>query len=379
MSATRTIAVVTGTRAEYGLLRPVMRAIHEHSELSLQTIVTGSHLLAPARTMREVAAEFAIDAVIPMQKESDRDRFDDAAALGGGLSALALRFAQATPDVVLVLGDRIEAFAAAIAASIGGIRVAHLHGGDRAEGIADEAMRHAITKLAHIHLPATEQSAHRIIAMGESPDRVHIVGSPAIDGLADIPPLDDDAYRQLGEPAIVVLLHPVGDEAATEQRRAEMLLEIACRAAGGRVLALDPNHDPGREGILAALEKRGRESFSRAAHLPRGQFVGLLKRTGLLVGNSSAGLIECGALGVRSVNIGPRQAGRESAGQVRHVGEWNALHIESAMTESLEVVRRDPRPSFEHPFGDGRTGPRVADLFATLDESAHPIRKRNTY
>src|SRR5881394_2962134 len=177
MSGSRTVAVVTGSRAEFGLLRPVMKAIAGHPALNLRVIVTGSHLLSPAETINDVKADFAIDATVAMQSivngqasEPPSGRLSDSASLGRGISGLAEVFSRLSPDVVVVLGDRIEAFAAAAAASVGGIRVAHIHGGDRAEGIADEAMRHAITKLAHLHLAATELSARRIVLMGEKPD-----------------------------------------------------------------------------------------------------------------------------------------------------------------------------------------------------------------
>ncbi|MEE9128733.1 MAG: UDP-N-acetylglucosamine 2-epimerase, partial [Phycisphaerales bacterium] len=145
----RTIAVVTGSRADYGLLRPVMRAIHDHADLQLRVIVTGVHLLPPAHTANEVARDFTIANTIAMQRPGECSRLEDAEALGRGVTGFAQRLSRHPVDVVLVLGDRIEALAAAAAASVGGIRVAHLHGGDRAEGIADEAIRHAITKLAH--------------------------------------------------------------------------------------------------------------------------------------------------------------------------------------------------------------------------------------
>src|SRR5205814_10141422 len=131
-------------------------------------------------------------------------------ATGRGIAGFARVFEEIRPDWVVVLGDRIEAFAAASAASIGGIAVAHIHGGDRAEGIADEAMRHAITKLAHLHLAATEQSAERIIRMGERPEHVLVIGSPAIDGLLAIPALADQRDEELGRPGAVFLMHPVG-------------------------------------------------------------------------------------------------------------------------------------------------------------------------
>ena len=287
MTARRTVAVVTGSRADFGLLRPVMRAVGEHPALDLKVVVTGTHLLRPQRTLDEVTAEFDVEAVIPMQRDWSTGRMADAAALGRGVSGftawLGNRAGGAGVDTVVVLGDRIEAFAAASAAAVGGVRVAHLHGGDRATGIADEGLRHAITKLAHIHLPATERSAQRIRDMGEDPDRVHVIGSPAIDGLQEIPALDEPAYEALGRPEIVFLMHPTGAEAAQEQAGAECVLAL-CRGAG-RVLAMHPNHDPGREGIVAAISH---SSAPAREHLPRRDFIGLLRRVRAIVGNSSA-------------------------------------------------------------------------------------------
>ncbi|MFN9973571.1 MAG: UDP-N-acetylglucosamine 2-epimerase, partial [Phycisphaerae bacterium] len=178
------IAVVTGSRAEFGLLRPVMTAIAAQPTLELAVIAAGSHLLLPANTVHEVKQAFRVGAVVPMQQPGKHTRIDDAEALGRGIARFARTFYKMNVDCVVVLGDRIEAFAAASAAAIGGIRVAHIHGGDRAEGVADESMRHAITKLAHIHFPASAESAQRILGLGEHPSTVHLVGSPAIDGLA---------------------------------------------------------------------------------------------------------------------------------------------------------------------------------------------------
>jgi UDP-hydrolysing UDP-N-acetyl-D-glucosamine 2-epimerase len=374
----RTVAVVTGSRAEYGLLRPVMRAIREHRGLELRVVVTGTHLLRPQRTLDEVAADFELDAVIPMQREWSTGRMADAAALGRGVSGFTAWLGNRSGgvDVVAVLGDRIEAFAAAAAAAVGGIRVAHLHGGDRAPGIADEGLRHAITKLAHIHLPATETSARRIRDMGEDPARVHVVGSPAIDGLDEVPPLDDESYEALGRPEIVFLLHPAGDEAAREQAGAERLLDL-CRRAGS-VLAMHPNHDPGREGILAAITA---SSVPAREHLPRRDFIGLLRRARVLIGNSSAGLIECAALGVSCINVGPRQDGRERPAHVIDVplpAPGNGGQVEAAIVRGLA----GPPGPVEHPFGDGRdggAGARAARVLAEYDADRHPLTKRNSY
>ena len=373
MTAARRIAVVTGTRAEFGLLSPVMQAIEDHPALDLRVLVAGTHLLGPQCTVDEVAATFEVAARIPMQKPGETSRYGDAAALGRGISGFSEWLSAHTVEVVLVLGDRIEAFAAACAASVAGVRVAHLHGGDRAPGIADEAMRHAITKLAHIHLPATPRSAQRIVALGEEPARVHVVGSPAVDGLSEVPALADEAYDALGAPEIIVLHHPLGRTPDQERAVAAHLVE-SCRRAG-RVLAMHPNHDPGREGILAAIRAAG---LDEAAHLPRPDFIGLLRRVRLLVGNSSAGLIECAALGLTSVNVGPRQEGRERSANVIDVPDpatGNGGLVDEAIARGLA---RPPRPAL-HPFGEGDTGPRVAALLADLDVAAYQLNKKCCY
>jgi UDP-hydrolysing UDP-N-acetyl-D-glucosamine 2-epimerase len=305
-----------------------------------------------------------------MQRPDDCARTLDAKALGRGISGLTEHFAKQAPDFVLVLGDRIEAFAAASAAAVSGIRVAHMHGGDRAEGIADESLRHAISKLAHLHLPATESSANRLIAMGEEPARVHVVGSPAIDDLASMPALSDAEFAELGSPRIVGLLHPTGDDESIEHDRAARLLDH-CRAAGA-TLALHPNHDPGRGGIVLAIEE---SKLPSRAHLPRAKFIGLLRRVKVLVGNSSAGLIEAAALPTWCVNVGRRQSGRERADNVIDIENWDYQTIEMAIRRALT----DPLSAIAHPYGDGRTGQRVADLLASIPLESLPLRKRNTY
>lgn len=371
MSA-RTIAVVTGTRAEFGLLRPVLRAIAGHRHLKLEVLVTGTHRLGPSRTIDEVAGEFPIAATIPMQSPAHTGRLADAEALGRGISGFAERFAHHQPDVVLVLGDRIEAFAAAAAASVAGIRVAHMHGGDRAQGVADEALRHAITKLAHIHLPATSCSAQRLIAMGEDPQSIHVVGSPAIDDLSEYAPLPDSGYAELGRPAIIVLLHPVGDDQGAEHDRAARLLEIAQRA--GSTLALHPNHDDGREGIMRAIESSGCTNY---AHLPRRTFVSLLRRVKVLLGNSSAGLIEASAIPIHCINVGRRQTGREMPAHVIDVPDWDYQTIASGLSQCLASPRLIN--GARHPYGDGRTGLRTAEILANLDFNAVSLSKQNQY
>jgi len=370
MSARRTVAVVTGARSEFGLLRPVMDAIERRPELDLRVFVTGPHLLAPARTVDEVSAAFPIAATVEMQRDGEAGRGADAVALGRGVAGFAKAIDRHRPDVVLVLGDRIEALAAAAAAAVAGVRVAHMHGGDRAEGSTDEGIRHAITKLAHIHLPATEASAERLRAMGEEPGRVHLVGSPALDGLSALGPLDDEAFAGLGHPEIVFLLHPTDDRDAVEHERAARLLAL-CRERG-RVLALHPTPDPGAAGIREAIASA--PGIVDRPHLPRPTFVGALRRASMIVGNSSAGLIECAALPLRCVNVGSRQAGRERAAHVVDC-PWGLADVATA----LDRAASEPLPSFDPPYGDGRAGERTAAVLATFEPDNHGLTKRNTY
>ncbi|MEM8738156.1 MAG: UDP-N-acetylglucosamine 2-epimerase [Planctomycetota bacterium] len=357
MSTPRRIAVVTGTRAEYGLLETVMHAVDRHPRLTLQCVAAGMHLVAG--TAAEVA--FPLAARVRMQKPGRVGRRHDAAALGRGVGGFTEAFAQLDPAFVVVLGDRIEAFAAAAAASVAGLRVAHLHGGDRAQGVADEAMRHAITKLAHLHFPATAASRRRLIRMGEPPALIFNHGSPAVDAIHPIPPAAD-------APRVIVMQHPVGGDDDTEYAR--MSTTLRATAAMDR-LVLMPNHDPGRAGIVRALREAGLDTTD---HLPRRRFVALLKGADLIVGNSSAGLIEAAVCRTPAVNLGPRQAGREAPRSVVSCGH-TLRDIRSAIRQALALDTARLR----HPYGRGDTGERIADIFATIACSAVPVHKQNTY
>lgn len=368
----RRVCIVTGTRADYGLLRTVIKAVEAHRELDPLVVAAGAHLLG-AGTISEVRRDVEIADIVPMQEPGKHTRLDDAQATGNGMARFARAFEWLEPDWVVVLGDRIEAFAAAGAASIGGLGVAHIHGGDRAEGVADESMRHAITKLAHLHLAATEASAERLRRLGERPEHVHVVGSPAVDELDEFEALDDERYQQLGAPSAVLLMHPIGRPNEQEEHAASAALGAI---DGERVLALMPNHDPGRGGIVRAIQSSGVRCVE---HLARPHFIGLLKRValdgGVLVGNSSAALIEGAVLGVRCVDIGARQAGRERAANVVHAEE----RAES-IAEALLAARRIDRGAMTHPYSDGGAGQRIAEHLARVDpHDTALLRKRCTY
>ncbi|MBL0871581.1 MAG: UDP-N-acetylglucosamine 2-epimerase (hydrolyzing) [Phycisphaerales bacterium] len=383
-SQRRRVLVVTGSRAEFGLLRSVMDAVRGHRGLELLTCVAGSHLLSPARTEREVAAAYRVDARVVMQKAGPGGRVADSRAVARGIAGFADAYEKLRPDWVVVLGDRIEAFAAASCASIAGLAVCHIHGGDRAEGIADEAMRHAVSKMAHLHCAATEQSARRLIRMGEDPKRVVVTGSPGIDGLRAVKPVDDEMMEELGFPGSVVLVHPSGRGASEDRAAAVAALSVAW-GLGTTPLVLMPNADAGREEIVKVYRGVEAGGFVRVReHLPRYVFVGLLKRLaregGVLIGNSSAGLIEAAAIGLRVVNIGPRQNGRERAGNVVEIGAVNDAAVMRVVRTLERVMGGGKRLKGSDRFGDGRAGVRIAGLLARVDpRGAGFVVKRNAY
>ena len=374
--ATR-VAVVTGSRAEFGLLVPVMDAIRGEAGLELLVVAAGSHMVQPALTFRDVRTRYEVADSVPMQVAGRTGRWADVEAVGRGVARFGRSFERLGPDWVVVLGDRIEAFAAASAASIGGVRVAHLHGGDVAEGVADEAMRHAITKLSHLHLAATEASARRIRLMGEPADSIEVIGSPALDGLGSIPEADDAAWAEAGRPEVVLLWHPIGRTDAEERADAERVLGAL---DGRRVLALHPNLDPGRDGVLAGLLAAGDaagDGVRVVEHLPRGTFVGVLKRLartgGALVGNSSAGLIEGPAIGCPVVDIGPRQAGREAPGSVRRIGVIDVESVRAAVDAVVGGGGVEPSVL----YGRGDAGERATRaLLGAGDSGGGSARKR---
>ena len=370
----RRVAVVTGTRAEFGLLTPVMRAIASHDGRELRVVACGMHMVGPLPTIAEVERLFPVDATVQMQVEGMVGRADDARALGRGVVGCADAYERLEVDVVVVLGDRIEAMAAATAGSVMGLPVAHLHGGDVAEGVADEAMRHAITKLAHLHLPATEQSAQRIERMGEPRWRIERVGSPAADVVRGAQILDDDAWRGVGSPEAVGLHHPCG---LGEEEEIGWARAIAPGVGGMRTLWLAPNHDPGRAGVLREREGSGAVLVD---HLPSAAFTGMLKRLaregGVLVGNSSCALIEGAIIGLGCVDVGPRQSGRERWSNVEHVARAEADAVREAVTRA-RAYEAEPDA---HPYGDGCTGERVASALAVAEFSdPRWLRKRNAY
>lgn len=389
------MVVVTGTRAEYGLLTSTLRAIQSHPRLDLQLVVTGMHLLRRfGHTVRQIERDgWPIGARMHMQRGDDSPT-DQAEGLARGVAGIARFLAHSageTPtlpnddrrDTVVVLGDRIEAMAGALAAVTTGRLLVHIHGGDVAPGDFDDALRHAITKLAHVHLAATRDAARRIIRMGEDPRRVHIVGAPGLDELRDVLEQRSKARsRSAGDanepPTALVVYHAWGRPPAVE-RQTMLNILVAAAERGLRRLILFPNTDRGHTGVLEAIERHQRENPAGDARversLARDEYLRALMDATVLIGNSSSGIIEAPFAGTPSVNVGGRQAGRKAGGQaIVPVGESLAA-IRRGLAAAL---RMRPRRGGRTPYGDGRTGQRIARLLAALPANM-PLTKTISY
>jgi GDP/UDP-N,N'-diacetylbacillosamine 2-epimerase (hydrolysing) len=392
----RKICFVTGTRADFGLMRRSLAAIRDHASLDLQLVVTGMHLsTAHGRTTDEISrGGWRIDASIPWEQGNGLPS-EIARATGLAMAELATCYRSLGSDVVLVVGDRVEAFAAASAAQVSQVALAHVHGGDLAEGQVDDSLRHAISKLSHLHLCATEQSGARLIRMGEDPSRVHAVGAPGVEGIAEDaanpesfpePPGEGRAslhgphgthpgYRDRGPCFAVVLLHPTSPDESIEHRRAREVLD-AVLVCVPRVVLLDPNNDPGHKAIASVWGEAASDPrvMRMSGSVPRGAFLGLLRDTAVLVGNSSSGIIEAGALRTPVVNVGPRQSGRERGSNV-----IDASHDAASIQHAVRECLRRGRVACDHPYAKPGTAGAIAALLERMDLHPGWLRKRNSY
>jgi GDP/UDP-N,N'-diacetylbacillosamine 2-epimerase (hydrolysing) len=363
------ICYVTGTRAEFGLMRSTLLAIQSHPLLCLQIIATGMHLSARhGNTVRSIRADgWTVDATVPWPVS---DAKQNAVSTGRAMAGISLALERLNSDIVLVVGDRVEAFAAAAAGHISGLIVAHVHGGDRALGQVDDSLRHAITKLSHIHFPATVASRNRILKLGEDAWRVHRVGSPGIDGIAIQAGLADPS---LGRFALVVL-HPTDVDEAAEQKRAAMVLRCVRKIGFERIVIVYPNNDPGSAGIIRAWGKSGEQVVR---DVPRAKFLALLRDAAVLVGNSSSGVIEAASFGTPVVDLGPRQMGRE-----RSENAVNVPFIQAKIERELRRVWNAGRPlrcEKKNVYGGDGAGERIARVLAEVEIDARLWRKLIAY
>jgi len=379
----RAIGVVTVARSDYGHLLPLLEALEHAPDVELLVYVAGSHLAAPfgIRTGDLVEADqWPIAARIDMGIDDDAPA-TIASATGRGVVGFAAEFARRRPDLVVVLGDRYEMLSAALAALPFGLPVAHLHGGEVTEGAIDEQIRHAITKLAHLHFPAAEPYAVRVRQMGEEPWRVHCCGAPGLDrlragGSLSREEIGERLGRPLGRPTLLVTFHPETLAVADVPRQVEELT-AALEKVDGDIIVTAPGADTGHRAITAALERlAGRRPLMRlGATLGDAVYTSLLREADVMIGNSSSGLIEAPSFGLPVVNVGDRQRGRLRAANVIDVGADRAA-IAGAIRRALDPAFRRGLAGLVNPYGDGHAAPRIARVLREVELGPRLTRKR---
>ncbi len=374
----RRIAFFTSTRAEYGLLRPLMAEVEARPDLALQVVASGTHLSeAHGATWREIVADgFPIDARVMMTIATVDDAEGVAFSAAQVLSGVAETLVRLKPDVLVLLGDRYELLAAAQAAVLARVPIAHIHGGEATEGAIDECIRHAVTKLSHWHFAAAEPYAERIRQMGEASALVWNVGAPAMDNIAALDPVPKEALESfigltLRAPAFLVTYHPVTLEDDGGLAAMQTLL-AALDTYAGAVVITGANADTGANAIRASLKAFTDERPDRVVFvesLGSRRYLSLMLLVDAVVGNSSSGLLEAPAVGVPSVDIGSRQQGRLRAPSVVHCGE-SAAEIRQALETALSADHRAIAARRESPYGRPGAARRIVDLLAAVDLTA---------
>ena len=380
------IAVITGTRAEYGLLYPVMRAIQDHSELDLSIIATGMHL-SPEHgyTITEIENDgFKVDVAVDMLLSNDTGA-SMAKSLGIGIIGIAQALEHIKTDIVLVLGDRGEPLAAAIIALHMNIPIAHIHGGDTMTGgVIDSSIRHSITKFAHIHFPATEESAARIEKLGEEPWRIHTVGAPGLDTILNTELLPKEQIIEryslnANEPLLLAVQHPVTTQPENAANEMRTILE-ALAELGMQTILVYPNSDAGGRSMIEAIKEYEHLPFLRTfKSLPHIEYLSLLNIAYVLVGNSSSGIIEASSFHLPVVNIGIRQEGRQRENNVIDVVSDKEKIIEAINTALHDEEFKQKVNECVNLYGDGKAGLRIAEVLAGLEIDQKLLQKKITY
>lgn len=374
MPVSRRIAVVTGSRADYGLLRSLLFAIEADDDFTLQLIVTGMHL-APefGLTYKQIEADaLPIAARVEMLVSSDTSS-GIAKSMGLGLIGFADAFERLAPDMLVVLGDRFEILAAAQAALVQRIPLAHIHGGETSEGAFDESIRHALTKMAHWHFVAADPYRQRVVQMGEAPDRVFNFGAPGLDQLDSIDWLDRPALsRELGiadgAPLLLVTYHPATLGGRDPVQSMQALCTALARFDDAVIVFTYPNADTGGRALIECVDAFVAQAPARRhafASLGQQRYLSLMRVADAVVGNSSSGLIEAPALHKATVNLGDRQKGRLRAASVIDAIE-DADAIEQALRKALSAEFQGRLPTLASPYGSGQVGVRICDTLRGL-------------
>lgn len=364
----RRVCVITGTRAEYGLLRWVMEEVRNDHEMELQIIATGSHLSPEfGLTYREIETDgFRINRKIEMLMSSD-SHVGVGKSMGLGMIGFSDGFQDLQPDLVLVLGDRFEVFAAVAAALVARIPVAHIHGGEKTEGAFDDALRHSITKMSHLHFVAAEEYRSRVIQLGESPENVFLVGGLGVDGLLRTnllgrKELEAEIGFRFGPRNLLVTFHPVTLDSGSSSQMAELLAALADLQDTHLIFTL-PNADTESRSLIRMIDDFVAKHSNAKAFTSLGQlrYLSCLAQVDGVVGNSSSGLLEAPTLKKGTVNIGDRQKGRLMADSV-----INCPPRRDSIKQALHRLYSDDfqssLPDVCNPYGSGGASKRIVHI-----------------
>ncbi len=394
--AKRVIAIFTGNRAEYGLQFPILQAVDQHPELEYKLLVSGAHLDENfGRTLAEIEKDgFRVDAEVKIEMDAD-SLFATAQAIGSGVLSLSKVLNDIKPDLMVVYADRFEGLAAVIASSQMNIPTAHIEGGDLTEGGAlDDSVRHAMTKLSHLHFTTNQQASNRILGMGEEAWRVHTVGFPAIDMIsngnyASEKEIIDKLALDLDKPIVLFTQHSVTTEFDDASSQIKPSLNALKKLAsdGVQVICTYPNNDAGGQAIIEKLAQLETENIAGIQiHISLGRYLyhgilGLAKDMNkkiACVGNSSSGIKETPVFGCPTVNIGSRQEGRLRGKNVLDV-TYNEKEIHDAIKKCLfDGTFRQQCSSTDNPYYLGDAGKKVADVLASVVLDQNLIRKKMT-
>jgi GDP/UDP-N,N'-diacetylbacillosamine 2-epimerase (hydrolysing) len=368
------ICVVTGTRAEYGLLRQLMLAIKNSKELELQILVTGSHL-SPEFGLTAVEIEsdaFAISKKVEMLLSSDT-----AIGLTKSMGLALIGFADALhdlkPDIVLLLGDRYEILASAIAASIAKIPIAHLHGGESTQGALDEGFRHSITKLSQLHFVAMDEYANRVRQLGENPDNIYCVGGLGVDAIFQANILSkSEIENALGvsfsHRNFLITFHPATLDMGGAEVQMNALLEALAGYSDANLLFTMPNADNGSRGIMTLIKEFCNQNSNAKVFESMGQlrYLSCLQFVDAVIGNSSSGIMEAPSFGVPTINIGSRQAGRVKSSSIIDCAPL-AHDISAAISLALSKNFKDQARNAKNPYGDGGASNKIIQVLERFD------------
>ena len=370
----RKICVVTGTRAEYGLLSRLIRMIYESDKTLLQLIATNMHLSQRyGETYKEIEADgFNIDYKIPIIEEGRNDAIATLKAMAKAISGYADAFNELRPDIVVLLGDRYEILAAAEAALIEKIPIAHIHGGEVTEGAYDDAIRHSITKMSHLHFTSTEEYRRRVIQLGESPERVYNVGSLGVENVKTLMLMTKEEVEQsicfrIDRNTILATYHPVTLGSESMKRYIDEFISAVENRHKLRVIFTLPNSDNGSEVITDAIYSFVKKNPERAVaykSLGLKRYLSVMKYCGAVVGNSSSGLLETPSFGIPSLNIGERQKGRISATSVVNceADKESILNgLDKVLSEEFQILCK----TVENPYAKENTAKEIFNVIAS--------------